>query len=121
VINIHKKTRRKEIGKYIVPDPEICHRKMTFKGTRIPVKTVLTFLPKGESIEALLDDGPELSREATEEALVFAAEARTIHYQPPLQKKLLCKKAFRRGLERALKEAKSDRSRKVKSFYKLIT
>lgn len=70
-----KKLRRKEIGKYLVIDPEICHGKMTFKGTRIPVKAVLTFLSKGESIEALLDDWPELSREAIEEAMILAAEA----------------------------------------------
>lgn len=36
-----------DVGKYIVIDPEICHGQMTFKGTRVPVDTVLTFLGKG--------------------------------------------------------------------------
>jgi uncharacterized protein (DUF433 family) len=78
-----RKPERKEIGNYLVVDPEICHGKMTFKGTRIPVKTVLTFLSKGESVEALLTDWPELSREAIEEALILAAEALTARHQPP--------------------------------------
>ena len=33
--------RRIELGQYIVTDPEICHGKPTFKGTRIMVWQVL--------------------------------------------------------------------------------
>jgi uncharacterized protein (DUF433 family) len=36
----------KQLGKYIVADPEICHGKPTFKGTRILVKTVLAQEPE---------------------------------------------------------------------------
>jgi len=39
--------QRVEIGSYLVIDPEIGHGKMTFRGTRVPVDTVLTFLAKG--------------------------------------------------------------------------
>ena len=59
-----------DVGKYIVIDPEICHGQMTFKGTRIPVDTVLTFLAKGYSIDQLLRSWPELTHPAVEEAKV---------------------------------------------------
>lgn len=64
-----------EVGSYMVIDPEICHGQMTFKGTRIPVDTVLTFLAKGYSIDQLLRSWPELSRPAVEEAIKMALEA----------------------------------------------
>jgi uncharacterized protein (DUF433 family) len=35
------KKQRKLLGRYIVADPEICHRKPTFRGTRIMVSQVL--------------------------------------------------------------------------------
>ena len=42
------KTRQsKELGQYIVVDPNICHGQPTFKGTRIMVKSVLEMLVKG--------------------------------------------------------------------------
>ncbi len=42
------KTRKgKELGQYIVMDPDICHGQPTFKGTRIMVKSVLEMLVKG--------------------------------------------------------------------------
>ena len=42
------KTRNsKELGQYIIVDPDICHGQPTFKGTRIMVKSVLEMLVKG--------------------------------------------------------------------------
>jgi len=38
---------RREIGEYLVIDPNICHGKMTFKGTRIFVEDVLDMVSKG--------------------------------------------------------------------------
>lgn len=35
-----------DISRYIVNDPEICHEQITFKGTRAPVDTVLTYLAR---------------------------------------------------------------------------
>lgn len=43
------KQRRKLLGKYIVADPEICHGKPTFIGTRIMVSQVLKQVSKGMS------------------------------------------------------------------------
>ena len=42
-----KVRKRTEFGQYIVADPEICHGQLTFKGTRIMVKSVLEMLAKG--------------------------------------------------------------------------
>lgn len=42
-----KAPKRIELGEYIVADPEICHGQVTFKGTRIMVKSVLAMLAKG--------------------------------------------------------------------------
>ena len=41
-----KRRKRKELGQYIVADPEICHGQLTFKGTRILVSDVLYLLGK---------------------------------------------------------------------------
>lgn len=78
-----KKIERQEIGKYLVIDPEVCHGKLTFKGTRVPVSTVLTFLAMGDSIDDMLKEWPRLSREAILEALQLAADLVAERYQGP--------------------------------------
>jgi uncharacterized protein (DUF433 family) len=35
--------KRRELGRYLVADPEICHGQLTFKGARILVKSVLYY------------------------------------------------------------------------------
>jgi uncharacterized protein (DUF433 family) len=67
--------RKVEIGNYLVIDPGICHGQMTFKGTRVPVDTVLTFLAKGYSVDQLLRSWPELTRPAIEEAISLASQS----------------------------------------------
>ena len=42
-----KTHKSKELGQYIVVDPDICHGQPTFKETRIMVKSVLEMLVKG--------------------------------------------------------------------------
>ncbi|MEZ4735586.1 MAG: DUF433 domain-containing protein [Caldilineaceae bacterium] len=64
-----------EIGNYLVIDQEICHGQMTFRGTRVPVDTVLTFLAKGYTIDQLLRSWPELQRPAIEEAIRLASHS----------------------------------------------
>lgn len=61
-----------EVGEHLVIDPRVCHGKLTFKGTRVPVQTVLVFLAEGDSIEEILESWPELRREAVIEAVRFA-------------------------------------------------
>jgi len=65
----------KKFGKFLVADPRICHGQLTFKGTRVPVETVLTFLAQGETIEQILRDWPELKRPAVVEAIELAKTA----------------------------------------------
>jgi uncharacterized protein (DUF433 family) len=72
--------RKVEIGNYLVMDPEICHGQMTFRGTRIPVDTVLAFLAKGYSVDQLLRSWPELTRAAIEEAIALASRSLQIRY-----------------------------------------
>ncbi|MEW5985661.1 MAG: DUF433 domain-containing protein [Chloroflexota bacterium] len=74
---------KREIGNYLVIDPEICHGQITFKGTRIPVDTALAFLAKGYAIDQLLRSWPELSRPALEEAIQLANQALQTRYSMP--------------------------------------
>jgi uncharacterized protein (DUF433 family) len=64
-----------DVGRYMTIDPEIMHGRLTFKGTRIPVSMVLAYLAKGESIDGLVQNWPQLSREAIAEAIRMATEA----------------------------------------------
>ena len=66
--------KRIEINKYVVADPEICHGKLTFKGTRIMVWQVLEMLESGESIEEILENYPALTKNHIKAALHLAAE-----------------------------------------------
>lgn len=77
--------RKVEIGNYLVIDPEICHGQMTFKGTRVPADTVLTFLAKGYSVDQLLRSWPELTRPAIEEAISLASQSLQTHYSAKLR------------------------------------
>ena len=68
--------KRKELGRCIVADPEICAGQLTFKGTRIFVKDVLAMLAKGydwDHISAEFDG--RLSYEAIAEAIALASNA----------------------------------------------
>jgi len=76
-----KSAKRMEIGKHVVSDPEICHGQLTFKGTRILVETVLSYLAAGRPIEWVLAEWPRLSREAVQEALQLAAAALVERYR----------------------------------------
>ena len=64
---------RIKINKYIVADPEICHGKPTFTGTRVMVWQVLDMLAAGENAEEILKDFPSLKRNHIIAALTYAA------------------------------------------------
>jgi uncharacterized protein (DUF433 family) len=59
----------------IVSDPKVMMGKPVIAGTRITVDLVLEKLGSGESIEALLESHPRLTREGVLAALRFAAQA----------------------------------------------
>ena len=73
--------KRLEIGEHLVIDPSVCHGQLTFKGTRIPVETVLLFLSTGRTIDWVLAEWPRLTREAVEEAMRFAIAALVERYK----------------------------------------
>ena len=69
---------RKLLGRYIVADPNICHGKATFLGTRIMVWQILGQLARGESLDAIVAawDG-SVSKDAIAEAVALAKSGNT--------------------------------------------
>jgi uncharacterized protein (DUF433 family) len=67
--------KTRTIGKHLLVDPRVCHGRLTFRGTRVPVQTVLHVLSEGRSINQVLKGWPELTREAIAEAIELAGEA----------------------------------------------
>lgn len=62
-----------EIMRWIVADPEICHGKPIFKGTRILVSDVLELATAGESFEEIVEEYPSLNKDMIKEALEYSA------------------------------------------------
>lgn len=69
------------IGKHLVIDTRVCHGEMTFRGTRVPVETVLLYLAKGHSVAYIRKSWPEVKPEAIEEALSLATESFVERYR----------------------------------------
>ncbi len=70
---IKDKTKGRLIGRFIVSDPEICHGKPTFRGTRIMVSHVLEQVAEGISWEAILQEyHGNICKEAISEAVNLA-------------------------------------------------
>ncbi len=70
MIKLKKKPRKPvEVGEFLIVDPGVCSGRMTFKGTRVPVETILNRVAQGRSIESLRESWPEVSQEAIEEAI----------------------------------------------------
>ncbi len=61
-------------SRYIVTDPKVCGGKPVFKGTRIPVSSVLYSLGAGETPDRILKGYPALTKKHIKEALNFAAD-----------------------------------------------
>ena len=67
---------RKELGKYIVADPEICHGTPTFKGSRVMVWQVLEMVADRRPWETIAAQWPgSVSLDAIEEAVRLAGKA----------------------------------------------
>jgi uncharacterized protein (DUF433 family) len=67
---------KKFIGRYIVTDPQICHGKPTFRGTRIMVSQVLQQVSRGMAWETIVAEwGGKVSKEAITEAVGLASQA----------------------------------------------
>ena len=68
--------QRIELGQFIVADPNICHGKPIYKGTRIMVWQVLDALARGESVNQIVAawDG-KVSKAAIAETVRLARQA----------------------------------------------
>ena len=71
--NGKRSTGRIELGEYIVADPEICHGKPTFKGTRIMVWQILDELAHGMTPDEIVKAwGGRVPRAAIAESVQLA-------------------------------------------------
>ena len=59
---------------HIISDPEICHGKPCFIGTRIMVSVILDCLAEGLSEDDIMAEYPSLSRADIRSALAFSAD-----------------------------------------------
>ena len=62
----------KELMKRITADPKIFGGKPLVRGLRISVETIVSLLAQGETVEAILDDYPGLTREDVQACLAYA-------------------------------------------------
>lgn len=65
--------KRVVINKYIVADPNICHGKPTFKGTRVMVWQILEMLSAGDTERDILAAFPSLNKNHIKAALKYAS------------------------------------------------
>lgn len=60
--------------------PDICNGRPVVRGTRITVQTVLEFLAAGDSIEDVLDEYPDLTRDDVQSCLEYASRLMANQY-----------------------------------------
>ena len=77
---MEKTTQSQILGRYIVADPDICHGKPTFRGTRILVADVLDQVAAGLAWETILEAWRgSITQEAIAEAVRLARQALLEH------------------------------------------
>ena len=54
-------------------NPKVCHGQACIKGTRIPVHQIIGMLANGDTIEALLEEYPSITREDILACLDYAS------------------------------------------------
>ncbi|MFN0104885.1 MAG: DUF433 domain-containing protein [Bryobacteraceae bacterium] len=63
----------------VVSDPEILGGTPCFRGTRVPVDSLIDYLEAGDSLDEFLDNFPSVSREA---AIAALEEAKALLTSP---------------------------------------
>ncbi len=77
---MEKTTQSQVLGRYIVADPDICHGKPTFRGTRILVADVLDQVAAGLAWETIIEEWRgSIPQEAIAEAVRLARQALLEH------------------------------------------
>jgi uncharacterized protein (DUF433 family) len=56
----------------ITVNPAVCHGKPTVRNTRYTVESILEYLAGGDSIEDLLTEFPDLSKEDVQACIAYA-------------------------------------------------
>ncbi|CAN5883168.1 hypothetical protein BH24BAC1_BH24BAC1_10070 [soil metagenome] len=74
------KTNMEYIAERITLDDGLCNGKLTIRGKRITVQTILEFLSAGESVEEILHQYPSLEREDITACLKFATDLMNRNY-----------------------------------------
>ena len=63
-----------EWREYIVSTPDVLRGKPRIKGTRIPVSLILGYLAVGHTVEAIIEEFPDLTREQVAACLDYSRE-----------------------------------------------
>jgi uncharacterized protein (DUF433 family) len=66
---------REAIEQLVTADPAVMHGEPVFRGTRVPVRTLLDHLEAGDSLEVFLADFPTVTRDQAVQFLELAGEA----------------------------------------------
>ena len=76
-----------DMHRYIAIDPEICHGKPCFKGTRVMVSTILELLESGQSYQDIRKGYPAVTPDHVRAALHFAhqvlEQGQFVTFHPP--------------------------------------
>ena len=79
---MRKRKKAQLLGRYIIADPDICHGKPTFRGTRIMVWQVLEMVAEGKAWESIIAEwGGRITKEAIAEAVQLASKSFIQHAQ----------------------------------------
>jgi uncharacterized protein (DUF433 family) len=62
------------LREYIVSTPDVLHGKPRIRGTRIPVSLILGYLAAGYTVEEIINEFPDLTKEQIEACLDYARE-----------------------------------------------
>lgn len=74
------RNKKREIGRYIVSDPKICHGQPTFRGTRVLVADVLDQVATGMDWQSIVEDWHgSIGEDAIREAVDLANRALIKH------------------------------------------
>ena len=77
---MRKSKKAQLLGRYIVADPEICHGRPTFRGTRVLVADVLEQVSNGMAWETIIEEwNDSITKEAIGEAVQLASQALLKH------------------------------------------
>jgi uncharacterized protein (DUF433 family) len=67
---------------HISIDYDVCHGRPCIAGTRIWVSLILDFLASGDSVDAILESYPHLSRDDIQACIAYGAEAARERFIP---------------------------------------